>query len=201
MSSKPSAASGRENLVKLVFSTVCGTSGTASFRKVDFCSSGVSFTFGGSSSASISSTSSSSSSSTSSSISTSFSSSSSSGSSFPSASAFFFSASFLAFSCAFFISAIFFNRSFSAFFLAFSASLAFFSMARLRASSSFCFLNSRSAFSCLSFSISSKDFFLKSAEGSPMTTQAFFLKQLSKKRARPSARFSLMRLPRTSITT
>mmetsp|Transcript_34423 Transcript_34423/g.64205 ORF Transcript_34423/g.64205 Transcript_34423/m.64205 type:complete len:384 (-) Transcript_34423:1075-2226(-) len=198
ISSKPSSASGTVNLVKLVFRTTMDTSGVAILRYFSFFSSAVSSTFGGSSSTS----STASSSSSSSSISTSLvsSSSSSGGTSLPSASSFFRSASFFALSCAFFISSNFFMRSLSAFFFAFSSSFCLFSAAFFLASSSFFILNSLSDCSCLSFNISSKLIFLKSAGGSPTTTMATFLKELSKKRLKLSALLSFIKLDRSSIT-
>mmetsp|Transcript_38709 Transcript_38709/g.62470 ORF Transcript_38709/g.62470 Transcript_38709/m.62470 type:complete len:288 (-) Transcript_38709:234-1097(-) len=199
ISSKPSSCSGTENLVKEVFRVNKVRSGTACFRKSIFFSSAVSTTFGGCSSLASGSAGSSTSSS-SSSGSSSFASSASSSTVSPAAIFRFLSASTLAFSAVFLISSNFLFFSFSAFTLAFSSSFWRFSRSFLRVSSTFFSLNSVSDCACLLFRMSSDVSFLNSAVGSPRITWATFL-WLPPQRPRLWVLNSLIRLPRTSITT
>mmetsp|Transcript_82655 Transcript_82655/g.198363 ORF Transcript_82655/g.198363 Transcript_82655/m.198363 type:complete len:200 (+) Transcript_82655:1078-1677(+) len=95
-------------------------------------------------------------------------------------------------------SSAFLSASLRAFFAARSPSFAAFSAWYLRISSACFTLNSASAFSCFSFSMSSGVRFLKSAVGSPISTWAVFLK--CGKRARSSFLSERVRLDFTSTT-
>mmetsp|Transcript_32850 Transcript_32850/g.94366 ORF Transcript_32850/g.94366 Transcript_32850/m.94366 type:complete len:388 (-) Transcript_32850:898-2061(-) len=175
-SSKPSAFSGRLKSPRELLRDCAVMSGACVLRKTTFFSSSVSSTFGGSS------------------LAPSSSSSSSSSSFLPPMTCIFFGVSS--------------SSPASDSFLLFSLSARLLSSSRWRLSealllfSSACFaLNSTSAFSCFSFSMSSHALFLKSAVGSPTMTRATLVNRWDGNSAISSVRFSATKLLLSSMTT